>query len=47
MVDYWERVGEVEREWLLRLLSRIDDGELAFLGEPMDWTPAADDPGTR
>ena len=25
--------------------SRIDDGELAFLGEPMDWTPAPDDPG--
>ena len=24
---------------------RIEDGELDFLGEPMDWTPAADDPG--
>ena len=45
MVDYWERVARVEREWLRELLARIDDGELAFLGEPMDWTPAADDPG--
>jgi DNA-binding PadR family transcriptional regulator len=45
MVDYWEAITSVEREWLVRLLHRIADGELAFLGEPMDWTPAADDPG--
>ena len=45
VMDYWERVGKVEREWLVRLLSRIDDGELDFLGEPMRWTPAPDDPG--
>jgi DNA-binding PadR family transcriptional regulator len=45
VMDYWERVGKVEREWLVRLLARIDDGELDFLGEPMRWTPAADDPG--
>ena len=44
-MDYWERVGKVEREWLLRLLFRIGDGELNFLGEPMGWTPAPDDPG--
>ena len=45
MVDYWEAITSVEREWLVRLLRRIGDGELSFLGEPMDWTPAADDPG--
>ena len=45
VMDYWERVGKVEREWLLRLLFRIEDGELEFLGEPMRWTPAPDDPG--
>jgi DNA-binding PadR family transcriptional regulator len=45
IMDYWERVGRTEREWLLRLLFRIEDGQLDFLGEPMRWTPAADDPG--
>jgi len=45
LVDYWERIARVEREWLLRLLFRIGDGELEFAGEPMDWTPAHDDPG--
>ncbi len=45
MVDYWEAIASVEREWLVRLLQRIEDGELSFLGEPMDWTPAEDDPG--
>ncbi len=45
MLDYWGRVAKVEREWLLDLLSRIERGELAFLGEPMDWVPAEDDPG--
>jgi DNA-binding PadR family transcriptional regulator len=45
VMEYWESVGKVERDWLLRLLFRIGDGELNFLGEPMGWTPAADDPG--
>ncbi len=45
LMDYWERVGKVEREWLVRLLFRIGDGELDFLGEEMGWTPAPDDPG--
>ena len=45
MVDYWQRVATVERDWLVTLLARIDNGELAFLGEPADWTPAPDDPG--
>ena len=44
-MDYWDRVGAVERDWLLRLIFRIGDGELNFLGEEMGWTPAADDPG--
>jgi DNA-binding PadR family transcriptional regulator len=45
IIDYWERVGKVEREWLVRLLFRIEDGGLSFLDEPMGWIPAADDPG--
>jgi hypothetical protein len=45
VMDYWDRVGAVEREWLIRLIFRIGDGELNFLGEEMGWTPAADDPG--
>jgi DNA-binding PadR family transcriptional regulator len=45
VMDYWERVAKVEREWLVRLLFRIEDGELDFLDEPMRWTPAEDDPG--
>jgi DNA-binding PadR family transcriptional regulator len=45
MVDYWERIATVEREWLVGLLQRVADGELTFDGEPMGWTPAADDPG--
>jgi DNA-binding PadR family transcriptional regulator len=45
MMEYWDRMAAVEREWLLRLLFRIGDGELSFLDEPMGWTPAADDPG--
>jgi DNA-binding PadR family transcriptional regulator len=45
LMEYWESVGKVEREWLLRLLFRIGDGELNFLGEEMGWTPAPDDPG--
>ena len=45
MVDYWDRVAKVERDWLVRLIFRIGDGGLAFLDEPMDWTPAPDDPG--
>lgn len=45
MVDYWERVGRVERDWLQQMLARIAAGGFAFLGEPMDWSPASDDPG--
>ncbi len=45
IMDYWDRVAAVEREWLLRLIFRIGDGELSFLGEEMGWTPAPDDPG--
>jgi DNA-binding PadR family transcriptional regulator len=45
VMEYWESIGKVEREWLLRLLFRIGDGELNFRGEEMGWTPAPDDPG--
>ena len=45
MVDYWERLATTERDWLVRLLFRIRDGDLSFAGEPMGWTPAPDDPG--
>jgi DNA-binding PadR family transcriptional regulator len=45
MVDYWKAITSVERKWLVALLQRIAAGELSFLGEPMDWTPADDDPG--
>jgi DNA-binding PadR family transcriptional regulator len=45
LVDYWERVAAVEREWLVGLIDRIAEGELAFLDEPMGWAPAPDDPG--
>jgi hypothetical protein len=45
MLDYWKAITAVEREWLVALLQRIAAGELSFLGEPMDWTPADDDPG--
>jgi DNA-binding PadR family transcriptional regulator len=45
MVEYWDGMATVERDWLVSLLSRIKAGELSFLGEPMGWTPAEDDPG--
>lgn len=45
IMDYWDRVAGVERQWLVRLLERIDEGGLAFLGEALGWAPADDDPG--
>jgi DNA-binding PadR family transcriptional regulator len=45
MVDYWRQVGAVEHDWVVDMLARIGRGEFSFLGEPMDWTPAEDDPG--
>jgi DNA-binding PadR family transcriptional regulator len=45
VMEYWEKVGKVERDWLVRLLFRIGDGDLDFAGEPASWSPAADDPG--
>ncbi len=44
MVDYWDRLATVERDWLTRLLFHIEDGGLAFRDEP-GWVPAPDDPG--
>lgn len=45
LVGFWNRVATVEREWLVRLLARIDAGELGFRGEHPGWVPAPDDPG--
>jgi DNA-binding PadR family transcriptional regulator len=45
MMDYWRRIGAVEREWLERLVAQIHEGGLSFLGEEMGWSPAPNDPG--
>jgi DNA-binding PadR family transcriptional regulator len=37
--------ARAERAWLVELLDDIRSGELSFLGEPMGWRPADDDPG--
>lgn len=41
----WARLGEVEYEWLTRLVFQIGDGALNFAGEPPGWTPDPEDPG--
>ena len=45
LVDYWERITQVERDWLLQVIAHIDEGALSFQDEQWQWTPAADDPG--
>lgn len=45
LADLWSRVGQVEHEWLVELIQRVEAGALAFHGEPPGWTPPADDPG--
>lgn len=45
LMDYWERIGQAERDWLVALIAHIDDGALSFRDEDWQWTPAADDPG--
>ena len=45
MMDYWERVGTVEREWLLRLLFRIERRRARLPRRADGLDPAADDPG--
>jgi DNA-binding PadR family transcriptional regulator len=37
--------AEAELDWLRDLLAEVRSGGLAFAGEPLDWTPPADDPG--
>jgi len=45
LATFWSRLGQVEHEWLTRLVFRIGDGAFDFAGEPASWTPDADDPG--
>lgn len=45
LADLWMGMSQTEREWLVDLRARIERGELALRGEPMDWEVPADDPG--
>lgn len=45
LMTFWSRLGQVEYEWLTRLVFRIGDGALDFAGEEPSWTPDSDDPG--
>jgi DNA-binding PadR family transcriptional regulator len=45
LMDYWERVGRAEREWLEQVIAHLDGGAMTFRDEEWQWTPAADDPG--
>ncbi len=45
LATLWARLGQVEYEWLTRLVFRIADGALDFAGETPSWTPDPDDPG--
>lgn len=41
----WQGLGRFELEWLEDTIARIEAGEAQYLGEPMAWHPASDDPG--
>jgi DNA-binding PadR family transcriptional regulator len=45
LADLWMGMGQTEREWLVTLIARVDRGDFALRGEPMDWQAPADDPG--
>lgn len=45
LTAFWSRLGQVEYEWLTRLVFQIADGALDFAGEEPSWTPDPDDPG--
>lgn len=45
LTGFWSRLGQVEYEWLTRLVFQITDGALDFAGEEPSWTPDPDDPG--
>ena len=45
LVDYWDRMGRTEREWLVALIDQVQQGAMTFHGEPWGWRPADDDPG--
>jgi DNA-binding PadR family transcriptional regulator len=41
----WVRIAEVERQWVVQMLTEIHAGGLYFLGEDQTWAPPPDDPG--
>lgn len=45
LTTLWSRLGQVEYEWLTRLVFQIGDGAFDFAGEEARWTPDPDDPG--
>lgn len=45
LMDYWERMGRSERDWLVQLIDHVEQGAMTFRGEPWGWRPADDDPG--
>jgi DNA-binding PadR family transcriptional regulator len=45
LMDYWERMGRSERDWLVQLIAHVGEGALTFRDEAWQWEPAADDPG--
>lgn len=45
LMDYWERMGRSERDWLVQLIAHVGQGAMTFRDEPWQWQPAADDPG--
>jgi DNA-binding PadR family transcriptional regulator len=45
LMDYWERMGRSERDWLVQLITHVEQGSMTFRDEAWQWQPAADDPG--
>jgi DNA-binding PadR family transcriptional regulator len=45
LADLWMGMGAAEREWLVNLIRRVDRGDFELRGEPVSWSPDADDPG--
>lgn len=45
LADLWMGMGQMEREWLVDLIGRVNRGELGLQGDAPSWMPPADDPG--
>lgn len=45
IAELWGRLGQVERDWVIELLARLEAGQYALAGEDLDWQIRADDPG--